>query len=392
MIKSVVNFIKWESFAGIILIIMAALALIICNSPYLSLYQQAFETKLTFSYGQLGLSKPLVLWINDGLMAIFFLLVGLEIKRELIEGELNTINKAILPIIAAFGGMIMPAIIYTAFNWGDSFSLRGWAIPAATDIAFALGILSILGNRVPISLKVFLTAIAILDDLGAILIIAIFYTNEVSVALLLISLLIIMLLFYLNRRGIESFVPYALIGLVLWVLVLKSGVHATLAGVVIAFAYPIRSKKNTANSPLRNLENTLHPWVSYLVLPLFAFANAGVSLAGVTLKTLFLPIPLGITAGLFIGKQVGIFVFSWIAIKLGVGRMPTGTNWMQIYGTSIICGIGFTMSLFIGSLAFTGGDETIRHSVMLRLGVLVGSVVSGVFGYLVLYFATKKKS
>ena len=386
MIRSIINFIKWESSAGIILVCVAALAMVISNTPAAHLYQQALITKLTFSYGEFGLSKPIILWINDGLMAIFFLLVGLEIKREMIEGELNSKAKAILPGIAAFGGMFAPAIIYAAFNWNDSVALRGWAIPAATDIAFALGILSLLGKRVPLSLKVFLTAIAIMDDLGAIVIIAIFYTEQLSYNLLLVSLLLILILFYFNRRGIEKFSPYALVGIILWIVVLKSGVHATLAGVAIAFAYPIRSKKDPGVSPLRDLEHSLHPWIAYGVLPVFAFANAGVPLTGFTLSTLIEPIPLGIAVGLFIGKQIGVFLFSYISIKFGIAKLPDNSSWLQLYGISILCGVGFNMSLFIGGLAFANGG--LKYSAMLRIGVLVGSIISGIVGYSVLRLGT----
>lgn len=384
MIKSIANFIKWETSAGIILVLMAVLAMIISNSPLFDYYQQFLVTKLTFSYGEFGLSKSLNLWINDGLMAVFFLLVGLEIKRELIEGELNTPAKAMLPCIAALGGMLIPSLIYAYVNWGDPVAIRGWAIPAATDIAFALGLLSLLGKRVPTSLKVLLTAIAIIDDLGAIVIIAIFYTEHLSYTLLISAFGLVGLLFYFNYKGIDRFFPYAFVGTILWVLVLKSGVHATLAGVAIAFAYPIRSKKNPEYSPLRNLENALHPWIAYGVLPIFAFANAGVPLTGFTMRSLLEPIPLGIALGLFFGKQIGICFFSWVSIKLKLATLPQGASWAQLYGIAVLCGIGFTMSLFIGSLAFT--EQGVHYSGLLRIGVLAGSTISGIIGYLVLRF------
>jgi len=386
MIKSITNFIKWETSAGIILVLMAALAMIISNSDYAGLYRIFLETKLTISYGEFGLSKPLNLWINDGLMAIFFLLVGLEIKRELIEGELNSRQKAMLPCVAALGGMVVPSLIYAFINWHDPIAIRGWAIPAATDIAFALGLLSLLGKRVPVSLKVLLTAIAIIDDLGAIVIIALFYTEHLSYSLLISALILVALLVYFNRKGITSFAPYAIVGVVLWVLVLKSGIHATLAGVAIAFAYPIRSRTDKRISPLRRLETALHPWIAYGVIPLFAFANAGVPLTDFTFKTLLDPIPLGIALGLFFGKQAGIFLFSLVVIKTGIGKLPKGSTWSQLYGISILCGIGFTMSLFIGALAFV--NHGVNYSAMLRIGVLAGSIVSGIVGYTILHFSS----
>ncbi len=387
MLHAINRFIKLESSGGILLVIFAILALILANSPLSSYYTYFFQAVFTISFDGVGLSKPLVLWINDGLMAIFFLLVGLEIKREFLEGELNTKEKALLPGIAAFGGMAAPALVYAVLNWGDSIAMRGWAIPTATDIAFALGVLSLLGKRVPSSLKVFLTALAILDDLGAILIIALFYTSDLSLLSIGLATLCLAILILFNHIGIVRFTPYALVGAVMWVCVLKSGVHATLAGVAIAWTYPLRDKRKVGHSPGKVLEDTLHPWVAFLILPLFAFANAGVPFAGMTLKTLIEPIPLGIILGLFLGKQIGIFGASWVAVKLGLTRLPESSNWRAIYGVSLLCGIGFTMSLFIGSLAFAGfGDY---YSAILRLGVLVGSVLSGVLGYLILASGSK---
>ena len=390
MIKSITNFIKWESSAGIILVSMAVVAMIISNSPASQLYLHVLSTKFTISYGDFGLSKPLILWINDGLMAIFFLLVGLEIKRELVEGELNSLSKASLPCIAAIGGMIVPALIYAYVNWGGSdVAMRGWAIPTATDIAFALGLLTLLGSRVPMSLKVLLTAIAIIDDLGAIVIIAIFYTDQLSINLLLAAVGLILVLVYLNRRGVDKFFPYAFVGVILWVVVLKSGVHATLAGVAVALTYPIRSRKDPTRSPLREMEHRLHPWIAFCVLPVFAFANAGVPLTGMTFRSLLEPVPLGIALGLFFGKQIGVFLFSYVSIKLGWAKLPDNAKWSQIYGISILCGIGFTMSLFIGTLAFSKAD--MHYSAMLRMGVLVGSIIAGIVGYIVLRFSSSSR-
>lgn len=386
--RSIINFIKWESSAGVVLVLFAILALIVSNSKYEPYYEEFLHLKFGFTLGAFDLHKSMIHWINDGLMAIFFLLVGLEIKRELVEGELNTITKAALPGIAAIGGMLLPAVVFVAFNYGDSVALRGWAIPAATDIAFALGLLSLLGSRVPLSLKVLLTAIAIIDDLGAIIIIAIFYTTSLSYASLGFAFLFLFALFVLNRMGVSKFTPYAIVGACLWFCVLKSGVHATLAGVALAMAYPIRDRKNMERSPLREMEHKLHPWIAFGVLPLFAFANAGVPLYGLSIKTVFEPIPLGIACGLFFGKQLGVFLACWGSIKLKIARMPNNATWPMMYGIAILCGIGFTMSLFIGMLAYAG--QGTHYSALLRVGVLVGSILSGVFGYLVLRLCSRK--
>jgi NhaA family Na+:H+ antiporter len=310
-------------------------------------------------------------------MAVFFLLVGLEIKREIREGELSSRDQALLPCIAALGGMIVPAVIYAALNWGDDAALRGWAIPTATDIAFALGVLALLGSRVPVSLKVFLTALAIIDDLGAIVIIALFYTANLSVESLALSGIALVVLFALNKMQVMRISAYVLVGVALWVFVLKSGVHATLAGVALAMAIPTRDPDDPERSPLRDIEHRLHVWVAYGILPLFAFANAGVSLAGISLAALFESLPLGIALGLFFGKQIGVFGATWLAVKSGVGRMPEGTNWAQIYGAAILAGIGFTMSLFIGTLAFDGHEQ----AAQVRIGVLGGSTVAALIGY-----------
>ena len=374
------EFLRLEAASGIILVIAAALAMILANSRFGSYYQALFDVPVAVQIGALSVAKPLLLWINDGLMAIFFLLVGLEIKREIREGELADRAQALLPCIAALGGMVAPAVIYAALNWGDALHMRGWAIPTATDIAFALGVLALLGNRVPVALKVFLTALAIIDDLGAIVIIAVFYTQGLSVVSLVLAAVALIVLFALNLMNVTRVSVYVVVGAVLWVCVLKSGVHATLAGVAIAMAIPMRNPKEPEKSPLIDVEHRLHVWVAYGILPLFAFANAGVSLAGFSPASLFDSLPFGIALGLFFGKQIGVFGFTWLAVKAGLSRKPEGTTWPQIYGASLLAGIGFTMSLFIGTLAF----NTAEQAAQVRIGVLGGSLVSAVVGYLVL--------
>ncbi len=373
-------FMQHDAASGIVLLGAALLALILQNSPASWLYDGLLETPVTIGVGAIMVDKPLLLWINDGLMAIFFFLVGLEIKRELMVGELSTTKQAALPLIAALGGMMVPALIYSTINWTDDIALHGWAIPAATDIAFAVGVLALLGPRVPTSLKVFLLALAIIDDLGAIIIIAFFYTSDLSLAALGLASLGIAVLFILNMRGVTSITPYALVGLFIWLCVLKSGVHATLSGVVTALAIPLTVPKGKTQSPLVWLEEALHPWVTFGVLPLFAFGNAGVSLAGMTLEKIVSAIPMGIAAGLVIGKPVGIFGFSFAAIKMKLAGKPEGATWPQLFGVSILGGIGFTMSLFIGMLAFVDADRAAE----IRIGVLLGSIVSATIGYLVL--------
>ncbi len=379
------EFLRHESASGLILVAAAILALILDNSPLAWLYDSLLATPMAVQIGQFEIHKPLLLWINDGLMAVFFFLVGLEIKREVLEGELSSRAQIALPGMAAVGGMALPAMIYAAINWGDDVALRGWAIPAATDIAFALGILSLVGARVPIALKIFLLALAILDDLGAIVIIALFYTADLSTEALALSGICLVALVVINRLGVMRVAPYILIGAVMWVCVLKSGVHATLAGVALAMAIPLRARGRAGVAPLRGLEHMLHPWVAYLVLPAFAFANAGVSLSGLSFASLLAPVPLGIAAGLFFGKQIGILGFVRAAVWLGLCRLPTGVTWLQLYGVSLLAGIGFTMSLFIGTLAF----EDPAFATDVRLGVLGGSTCAGVLGYLVLRFATR---
>lgn len=382
------EFIKLESAGGIILFVSAVLAMIIANSPWGHYYDNFFDLPLSFHFGQLGLSKPFILWINDGFMAIFFMMVTLEIKREMLVGELNSLKKVALPGIAALGGILLPAAIYLCFNHNDRTTHDGWAIPTATDIAFALGLLSLLGKRVPIQLKVFLTAIAIFDDIAAITIIAIFYTAKISLLSLTLALPCLLILVSLNRAKVTHYAPYMLTGILLWVFVLKSGVHATLTGVVIATAIPIAGKDENT-SPLKQLEHTLHPWVVFLILPLFGFANAGVTLKSLTPEMLYGGLFLGVTLGLFIGKQLGIFTATFLAVKLKIAHLPKEVTWLQVYGASLICGIGFTMSLFIGTLAFS--DVGTTHEALVRIGVLAGSILSGTFGYFILHYASKNK-
>ena len=374
-----------DAVAGIVLLLAAALALAMDNSAFAGLYDSLLKVTANVSIGEAAIAKPLVLWINDGLMAIFFFLVGLEIKREVLAGELSSFDKAILPVLAAIGGMVVPGLVFFALNAGSPENLNGWAIPTATDIAFALGILALLGNRVPVTLKIFLLAIAIIDDLGAIVIIAVFYTSELSTNALTFSMLAFALAVVLNRMGVQRVAPYLIIGIFMWVFVLKSGVHATLAGVLIALTIPLK-KKDGDKALLYRLEHALHPWVAFLILPIFAFANAGVSLQGIAFSDLFQPLPLGIAAGLFLGKQVGVVTATFIGVNSGLARLPEGVGWKHIYGVACLTGVGFTMSLFIGSLAF-GAAETMNA---VRLGVISGSILSGILGYAVLRSAAPR--
>lgn len=384
MIDAIRDFLKLESAGGILLALAALLAMAVANSPLAPFYNLFIELPVAIRVGPLEIAKPLLLWINDGLMAVFFFLVGLELKRELLEGELSSLRVALLPAAAAVGGMVVPAGIYAWINWGDPVAIKGWAIPAATDIAFALGILSLLGSRVPVALKVFLVSLAIIDDLGAIVIIAIFYTDNLSGSALLVALACLPLLFFLNRRGVCEVTPYLLLGLVMWVAVLKSGVHATLAGVALALFIPIRNPRQPDHSPLRDMEHDLHTTVAFGILPVFAFANSGIPLAGAGLDYLLHPVPLGITAGLFLGKQLGVFLFAWLAVRAGIADLPSAVRWPQVYGVALLCGVGFTMSLFIGSLAFDQTDAKLLFDE--RLGIIGGSILSGAAGYLVLRF------
>jgi NhaA family Na+:H+ antiporter len=385
-LEAIQEFLKLESASGIILVGAAVLALIISNSPLSSLYDLFLDTPVEIRIGALHLAKPLLLWINDGLMAIFFLLIGLEVKREILDGQLSSISQVALPGIAAIGGMAIPALIYIIFNISNASALNGWAIPSATDIAFALGILALLGSRVPLSLKLFLLTLAIIDDLGAIVIIAIFYSGDLSVTSLIFAAVTIAILFAMNLLGVKRIAAYVVVGLILWICVLKSGVHATLAGVILAFAIPLRTKEDEP-CPLREMEHSLHPWIAFGIMPIFAFANAGVSLEGMSFGSLFEPIPIGIALGLFLGKQAGVFGFSLAAVKLGLAKLPPDINWRMIYGTSVLCGIGFTMSLFISTLAFDSSIADDASSA--RVGILVGSFISAIAGYLILSFYIK---
>jgi NhaA family Na+:H+ antiporter len=376
------QFINSQSLSGVVLALAAVLALVLSNSPWGEAYSRFVQLpgELRVGGDLLVLSKSLLHWVNDLWMAVFFFLVGLEIKRELLEGELASRSQALLPAGAALGGMLVPALIYMAINTGDPVAMRGWAIPAATDIAFALGILVLLGSRVPASLKVFLTAVAIIDDLGAILIIAFFYTDGLSVTALAAAGVGVLVLLALNRAKVMAIGPYVMVGLVIWLFVYKSGIHATLAGVITALAIPLSDGKG--GSPLKTAEHALHPWVAFAVLPMFAFANAGVSLQGVTMGTLLQSVPLGIMAGLLLGKAIGVFGASWLLIRFAGARLPAGAGWNQFFGVCLLCGVGFTMSLFIGALAFAGQDPA--YETQLKLGVLCGSLLSGVLGALLL--------
>lgn len=384
------DFLKKESASGIILMFSAVLALIVANSPLSPIYDQLIEMPVVVQFGALAIDKPLLLWINDGLMAIFFFLVGLELKREIREGELSKPENVVLPITGAVGGMLVPALIYSYFTWGDPIALSGWAIPAATDIAFALGILALLGSRIPLSLKVFLVTLAIIDDIGAIMIIALFYSNNISSTPLIVAAVCTAMLFWMNRRNVQQTPSYILVGLVLWVAMLKSGVHATLAGVMLAFFIPMRDNNDPSRSPVKELEHSLHPAVSFAILPIFAFANSGIDLFSINAESLTHPVTMGIFLGLFVGKQIGVFGFVWLAIKLKFAKLPSDQNMMQLYGCSILCGVGFTMSLFIGSLAF---EETGTNLIFdERLGILMGSILSAVMGYLILRKFSKAPS
>ena len=384
------NFLRLESAGGIVLMAAAALALVAANTAASGLYAYFIETPVEVRVGGLQIAKPLFLWVNDGLMAIFFFLVGLELKREFLEGELSRPANVLLPALGAVGGIVAPVGIYVLINQGNAVALEGWAIPAATDIAFALGILTLLGTRVPVSLKVFLVSLAIFDDLGAIIIIAIFYSADLSTAALALAAACLAVLTIMNRRGVVSVSSYVFVGIVMWIAVLKSGVHATLAGVALAAFIPMRDPDNEGYSPLRELEHDLHQVVAFGVLPLFAFVNAGIDLSGVGIDTLAHPVPLGIATGLFVGKQVGIFLLCFIAIKLGLARLPDGASWGSLYGVSILCGVGFTMSLFVGSLAFENSVINVDMVFDERLGIILGSLLSGIMGYIVLHMTLPK--
>jgi len=385
-LKTLQSFLKLEAASGILLMFAAVLAMIIANSPLNIYYDLLLDVPVKVAVGNFEIAKPLLLWINDGLMAMFFLLVGLELKREFLEGDLSQPGQITLPAIGAVGGMVVPASIYALLNYQDPQAINGWAIPTATDIAFALGILSIIGSRVPLQLKVFLTSLAIFDDLGAIIVIALFYTEQLSITSLVIAAVVLVILFGMNKRGVTSTSPYLFFGVVLWVAVLKSGVHATLAGVALALFIPINGKQDEP-SPLKSLEHNLHEMVAFIILPIFAFANAGINLSGVGIDAVLSPVPLGIILGLFVGKQIGVFGFCWVMIKLGFAKLPDAMNWRLLYGSSLLCGVGFTMSLFIGSLAFEQtGDNLIFQD---RLGIIIGSLISGILGYLIIKSSVK---
>lgn len=386
---SVNAFFKLESASGILLLLAAVLAMIFANTGLSYYYDLLLSTPVEVRIGALEIAKPLLLWINDGLMAIFFFLVGLELKREILEGELSDRRNIMLPAFGAVGGMAIPALIYVLLNYGNAAALNGWAIPSATDIAFALGILTLLGKRVPVSFKIFLSSLAIFDDVGAVIIIALFYTDKISLEALMAVSICLPILFLMNRNNVLSRAAYIFIGAIMWIATLKSGVHATLAGVVLAMFIPIRDRRNHCFSPLKDLEHDLHSAVAYFILPIFAFANAGISFEGIGLEQALHSVPVGIALGLFAGKQIGVFGFCWLAVKLKLASLPSKMNWRTLYGISALCGVGFTMSLFIGALAFedTGVNVTFDE----RLGIILGSIASGVLGYLVLNACLPRK-
>lgn len=385
------EFLEKESSAGIILIFVTIAALLLKNSFLSEWYDSFLHTPVEIRFGEFQIAKPLLLWINDGLMAVFFFLIGLEVKREVLEGHLSSLSQAALPGFAAVGGMLIPALIYVFINKdGDAFALKGWAIPTATDIAFALGILSLLGKRVPVSLKILLLALAIIDDLGAIVIIALFYTSNLSLLSISLAAVFLSVLIIFNFKRVNKRTAYVLVGILLWASVLKSGVHATLAGVALAFTIPIKAKDENGNvfSPLKQFEHELHYWVAFLVLPLFAFVNAGLDVSQVKLTDMLEPVPLGIFMGLFFGKQLGVFGLSWIAIKLGWAKLPKGSNFGMLYGLSALTGIGFTMSLFVNSLAF---EDSPIYGYADKMSILLASLTSGLLGYLIIKWASKKR-
>ena len=384
--KGFISFFKLEAASGIVLLFAAVIALIISNSELSNLYFSTLERYLFIGINNFGLKLSVLHWINDALMAIFFFFVTLEIKREFLQGELSNIKQALLPIIAAVGGMVIPALIYVIINLGDGETLKGWAIPSATDIAFSLGVLSLLGSRVPLSLKVFLTALAIIDDLGAIVIIALFYSGDLSIKYLSLMLLAFIILLVINKFNVKKFIPYLIIGIFLWDFTHNSGIHATIAGVLLAMTIPHR-KKDKDFSLLIKVEHAISPYVAFGIMPIFAFANAGVSLEGLSLSSLLDKVPLGIVLGLFVGKQLGVFVFSYASIKLKIAQMPSNTSWYNFYGVGVLTGIGFTMSLFVGNLAFA---ENLQYMDGVKIGVLTGSLLSTLFGYFLILLTPNK--
>jgi NhaA family Na+:H+ antiporter len=384
------NIFKHEAAGGFILVFAAIVAMIMANTPLNGFYQGFLEIPVSIRFADFEIAKPLILWVNDGLMAIFFFLVGLEIKREILEGNLSSVSQITLPGIAAIAGIAAPALIYVWFNIDDAIAIKGWAIPSATDIAFAIGVFTIFGKNLPLSLKLFLLSVAIFDDIGAIVIIALFYSQDLSTTSLVVALSGMAVLFVFNRFKVRTQGAYILVGVIVWAAVLKSGVHATLAGFALAWFIPLKLKNEDGHAMLPHLEHKLHNWVGFFVLPLFAFANAGVSLGGISIDTMFNPITLGIAAGLFIGKQLGIFGICWLAIKAGLAKLPEGATWAQLYGVSLLCGIGFTMSLFIGTLAFE--DQPLQYQTSVKVGVLFGSLISAFVGAFLLAKAGKKVS
>ena len=384
--KSFKWFFKLEAASGLVLLFSAVLALILSNSVYADYYFSTLEKYLFIGFNNFGLKLSVLHWINDALMAIFFFFVTLEIKREFLQGELSNIKQALLPIIAAVGGMVVPALVYVYINLGDAETLKGWAIPSATDIAFSLGVLSLLGKRVPLSLKVFLTALAIIDDLGAILIIAIFYSGDLSIKYLSLMLVAFIGLLVINKFNIKKFLPYLILGILLWDFTHNSGIHATIAGVLLAMTIPHR-KKEKDFSLLIKVEHLISPYVAFGIMPLFAFANAGVSLEGLSFSSLLDKVPLGIVLGLFVGKQLGVFVFSYLSIKLKIAQMPSNSNWYNFYGVGVLTGIGFTMSLFVGNLAFV---DNMQYMDGVKIGVLTGSLLSTLFGYFLILLTPNK--
>jgi NhaA family Na+:H+ antiporter len=389
-VTAVGEFLRLEAAGGILLVLAGAAAMCVANSPWDNYYAGFLNLRAAIQLGPLEISKPFLLWINDGFMAVFFLLVGLELKREVLEGELSQLSQVVLPALAALGGIVVPAALYLSITGLDTPAQAGWAIPTATDIAFAVGVLSLLGNRVPSALKLFLLTLAIIDDLAAIVIIALFYSDKVSVASLGVASACIAILGVINVSGVRRTAPYIVVGLILWAAVLKSGIHATLAGVVVAAFIPLGENQDPHSSPLRRLEHDLHPWVAYGVLPLFAFANSGVPLAGASLATLLQPVPLGIAVGLFLGKQLGVFALSWLAIKTGLAKLPAQISWLHIYGAALLCGIGFTMSLFINTLAFN--EDAVAAGGDGRIGIILGSLLAALTGYAVLRASSQQSS
>jgi len=386
------KYIQKESTSGIILIFATIVALLLRNSVFSEFYTSFLHTPIVLKVGTLlDINKPLILWINDGLMVMFFLLIGLEIKRELLAGHLSSAKKIALPVIAAAGGMIVPALVFLAFNYGDEFALRGWAIPTATDIAFALGILSLLSRRIPASLKIFLMALAIFDDLGAILIIAFFYTSDLSFHLIILAVVCILILIVMNRFKVTRIGFYWLVGVLLWVFLLKSGVHATLTGIIVAFCIPLHAvnEKRKLISPAKSLQHHIHYWVAFYILPLFAFVNAGIDLSDLSITKITNDVSMGIILGLFLGKQLGVFLFSYVAIRYNIATLPKCASWTQVYGVAVLTGIGFTMSLFIDSLAYNESDIFFYTD---KLAILIGSFLSGIVGYLILKFAKSRRN